>query len=221
MSRYCPSYTPHFGLYSYCPELYTIFPTDYITPPQYIITMARKKNKYGLTPQQELFCQYVVDAYGTDTRGILVAAYRKAYNCKSDTKADWHYSEATKLRQDPKIAQRIEQLEEELARPRTIARERLISDDVRILDLDPLDLWIIDEKTGLWRMRYLHEIPKDIRRLLKFTRNGKRLIPDVDKDAAKKRLIDVLGYASAKDLNITSTTSHSGELRIGFDDDQE
>ena len=29
--------------------------------------MARIKNKHGLTPQQEMFCQYVVDAYGTDT----------------------------------------------------------------------------------------------------------------------------------------------------------
>ena len=70
-------------------------------------------------------------------------------------------------------------------------------------------------------MRYLHEIPKEVRRLLKFTRNGKRLVPDVDKDAAKKRLIDVLGFASAKDLNITTSNKVSGELRIGFNDDQD
>lgn len=69
-------------------------------------------------------------------------------------------------------------------------------------------------------MRYLHEIPKDIRRLLKFTRNGRRLIPDVDKDAAKKRLIEVLGYASAKDLNITAGSNIVGEIRIGFDEDK-
>ena len=50
--------------------------------------MARVKNRHGLTPQQELFCQYVVDAYGTDTKGILVAAYRKAYNCKNDAQAN-------------------------------------------------------------------------------------------------------------------------------------
>lgn len=183
--------------------------------------MARKKNKYGLTPQQELFCQYVVDAYGSDTKGILVAAYRKAYNCKNDAKASTHYTSASLLMDNPKIAQRIEELEEELSRPRTIAREKLISDDVAILDLDPLDLWTIDEKTHVWRMRYIHEIPKRTRKLLKFTRNGKRLVPDVDKDAAKKRLIDVLGYASAKDLNITSNNNVSGELMIGFDDDGE
>lgn len=180
--------------------------------------MARKKDKNGLTPQQELFCQYVVDAYGTDTRGVLVAAYRKAYNCKSDAKADWHYSRASELAKNGKIAVRIEELREERARLATISRDRIISDDVKILELDPLDLWIFDEKKGVWRMRYLHEIPKEIRKLLKFTRNGKNIIPDVDKDAAKKRLIDVLGYASAKDLNI-KTNNVMGELRIGFDDE--
>ena len=43
---------------------------------------------HGLTPQQEMFCQYVVDAYGTDTRGILVSAYRKAYNCDTNNVED-------------------------------------------------------------------------------------------------------------------------------------
>lgn len=183
--------------------------------------MARIKNKHGLTPQQEMFCQYVVDAYGSDTRGILVTAYRRAYNCKNDAKANTHYSSASILMSNPKIAQRVEQLQEERARLATISRERIISDDVKILDLDPLSLWIEDEKTHQWRMRYLHEIPKEIRRLLKFTHNGKRLVPDVDKDAAKKRLIDVLGYASAKDLNITTSNTVSGELRIGFDNDED
>lgn len=183
--------------------------------------MARIKNKNGLTPQQEKFCQYVVDAYGTDTRGIIVSAYRKAYKCRNNSKANTHYSSASILMSNPKITQRIEQLQEEHARLATISREKIISDDVRILELDPLLLWIEDEKTHQWRMRYLHEIPKEIRRLLKFTRSGRRLVPDVDKDAAKKRLIDVLGYASAKDLNITTNSTVSGELRIGFDDDTE
>lgn len=181
--------------------------------------MSRKKNPYGLTPQQELFCQYVVDAYGTDTRGILVAAYRKAYNCKNDAKANTHYSSASILMSNPKITQRVEQLQEERAKLATISRERIISDDVKILDLDPLSLWILDENTHQWRMRYVHEIPKEIRRLLKFTRSGKRLIPDVDKDAAKKRLIEVLGFASAKDLNVYNSSSLMGEICIGFDDD--
>lgn len=181
--------------------------------------MARAKNKHGLTHQQELFCQYVVDAYGSDTKGILVAAYRKAYNCKSDAKADWHYTRASELYNDGKIQVRIEQLREDLARTATISRDELVTQDVNILNLDPLDLWIQDERSGNWRMRYIHEIPRNIRVLLKFTRNGKRLIPDVDKDAARKRLIETLGYAKAKDININSRTSGTGRLRIGFDDE--
>lgn len=182
--------------------------------------MARIKNEYGLTPQQELFCQYVVDAYGNDGRGILVNAYRKAYNCKNDAQAATHYSNASRLMDNSKIIARVEQLREEQSRLASISRERMISDDVSILDLDPLDLWIVDEKTLQWRMRYLHEIPRRIRKILKFTRNGKKIIPDVDKDAARRRLIDVLGYASAKDINITANNM-VGKLRVGFDDDSE
>lgn len=181
--------------------------------------MARNKDKNGLTPQQELFCQYVVDAYGTDTRGVLVAAYRKAYNCKSDAKADWHYVKASELAKNGKIAVRIEELKEEQARFATISREKLISDDVKILELDPLELWTIDENTGKWRMRYVNEIPRRIRRILKFTRSGNRLIPDVDKDAAKRRLIEVLGYSAEKYLNVKTDATMMGELRIGFDDE--
>ena len=182
--------------------------------------MSRKKDKNGLTPQQELFCQYVVDAYGNDTRGVLVAAYRKAYNCKSDAKANTHYTSASLLMNNPKIAQRVEELREEQARLATISREKLISDDVKILELDPLDLWIFDERKKVWRMRYLHEIPKAVRKLLKFTRGGKGVIPDVDKDAAKKRLIDVLGFSSDKNFNVTTNANMVGELRIGFDDEE-
>lgn len=182
--------------------------------------MSRSKNKHGLTPQQEMFCQYVVDAYGTDTRGVLVSAYRKAYNCRSDSLPSTHWSNASRLMANSKVKARVEELEEERARMISISREKLISDDVRRIELDPLELWIFDEEKKVWRMRYIHEIPRHTRKLLKFVRSGKRLIPDVDKDAAIKRLIDVLGYASAKDLNITSNNVR-GELRIGFDDESE
>lgn len=183
--------------------------------------MSRVKNKYGLTHQQELFCQYVVDAYGNNPKGVLVEAYRRAYNCRNDAKAETHYAKASQLANEDKIRIRIEQLREEQARLATISRERIISDDVALLEIDPLDLWIQDEKSGKWRMRFLNEIPKRIRKLIKFVRAGKNIIPDVDKDAARKRLIDVLGYASAKELNVNNKGNIIGEIRIGFDDDAE
>lgn len=183
--------------------------------------MARVKNKHGLTHQQELFCQYVVDAYGNNPKGILVEAYRRAYNCRNDAQSSTHYSNASRLMDNSKIKARIEQLQEQQARLATISRERIISDDVALLDIDPLDLWIQDEKSGKWRMRFLNEIPKRIRKLIKFVRVGKNIIPDIDKDAARKRLIDVLGFASARELNVNSNSSVIGEICIGFDDDEE
>lgn len=179
--------------------------------------MTRIKNKHGLTPQQELFCQYVVDAYGSDTKGILVAAYRKAYNCRSEVRENTHYEKASKLNNEVKIRSRIEQLQQQREQEASITRERIVSDDVKILDIDPLDLWIEDPKLQCWRLRYINEIPKHIRKLIKFVRVGKRLIPDVDKDAARKRLIDVLGFASAKDINVNTGFTLGNEIRIGFD----
>jgi hypothetical protein len=183
--------------------------------------MARAKDKNGLTAQQEAFCQYVVDAYGNNPKGILVEAYRRAYNCKSDARSETHWANASRLYNDSKVIARIEALREERAKLVTITREELVSEDVSIVNLDPLELWIEDEKTHTWRMRYLHEIPKHIRKFLKFVQRGKRMVPDVDKDAAKKRLIEVLGYASAKDINVNSKRNWIGELRIGYDDEEE
>ena len=183
--------------------------------------MGRAKNEYGLTPQQEAFCQYVVDAYGNNPKGILVKAYQMAYNCKSDAKIDTHYSRASNLAKHSKVRARINQLREEQARLLTISRDELISEDVELLRIDPLDLWILDAKTNRWRMRYIHEIPKKIRGLLKFEVKGSKLVPIIDRDAAKKRLIDLLGYASAKDVNISGTIGPKNVIRIGFDDDDE
>ncbi len=180
--------------------------------------MARVKNEHGLTHQQELFCQYVVDAYGDNPKGILVAAYRKAYNCKSDSKIETHYSAASRLMNDCKITTRIEQLREEQSRLVTINREKIVSMDADILELDPLSLWIEDEESHHWRLRYIHEIPRRVRKLLSFKMVGRRLVPDIDKDAAKKRLIDLLG--GTHNINVTGNIL-GGELRVGFDDDEE
>ena len=115
--------------------------------------MGRAKNEYGLTPQQEAFCQYVVDAYGNNPKGILVKAYQMAYNCKSDAKIDTHYSRASNLAKHSKVRARINQLREEQARLLTISRDELISEDVELLRIDPLDLWILDAKTNRWRRK--------------------------------------------------------------------
>lgn len=184
--------------------------------------LMRKKDKNGLTHQQELFCQYVVDAYGTDTRGVLVNAYRKAYNCKSDAKTETHYSHASVLANKDKIRARIEELKRQQAERKTIEREDVVTRNVKILDLDPLEEFFkIDEITGKAVPRKLHEIRKEVRKLLNpVVVRGGTLVWLPDKKDAQDKLIGMLGFEKAKDINVAAKIS-KGELCIGFDDDEE
>lgn len=63
----------------------------------------------ALTPQQELFAQYVVELVNQS------AAYRKAYNVSPSAKWTTVSSEASKLANDPEIAARIRALQDEAA----------------------------------------------------------------------------------------------------------
>ena len=182
--------------------------------------MARIKNKHGLTPQQEAFCQYVVDAYGTETRGILIAAYRKAYNCKSDVRANTHYELASRLYNNVKIRSRIEQLQEEQARIATITRDELITRNANKIRLDPLELFYKDNETGRLRMKPLDELPKRIREIFNLDTGGK-MTPTINKEAAEDRIIRMLGYDAKKDITINGLNPFAGEICIGFDDDED
>ncbi|MCM1139729.1 MAG: hypothetical protein NC453_14270 [Muribaculum sp.] len=183
--------------------------------------MARRKNQYGLTPQQEEFCQAVADAYGTDKKGILVAAYRKAYNCKSSAKEDWHYVRASELYNDSKIKVRIEQLEEEQRKLCTVSKEELISRNTKILRTDPLRLMKLDPTTGNYIAKRLNEIPVSIRMLVTPQVVHGRMVYVLDKKTAQQVLIDLCGYDAPKDINVKNTGNVNGELKIGFDDDDE
>ena len=183
--------------------------------------MARRKNKHGLTPQQEAFCQAYVDAYGTDEHGILVAAYRKAYNCKSDALASSHYTKASLLMKEVKIRQRIEQLEEEQRKLCMVSKEELISRNTKILRTDPLRLMKLDPATGNYIAKRLNEIPVSIRMLVTPQVVHGRMVYVLDKKTAQQVLIDLCGYDAPKDINVKNTGNVNGELRIGFDDDEE
>lgn len=183
--------------------------------------MARRKNKHGLTPQQEAFCQAYVDAYGTDEHGIMVAAYRKAYNCKSDAQAATHYNKAYQLYQRGEIRARIEQIEEEQRRPCTVSKDEMISRNAKILTTDPLRLMKLDPTTGNYIAKRLNEIPVNIRMLVTPQVVHGRMMYVLDKKTAQQVLIDLCGYDAPKDINVKNTGNVNGELRIGFDDDQE
>lgn len=179
--------------------------------------MGRRKDENGLTPQQEKFCQYVVDAYGTNPEMTYTKAYRMAYNCKSE-RAATHWNNAYELMKNPYVAARIAKLKEEQARLVTISKEEMIAKNVRRSQVDPMDFFIEDEETHRLRMRKMSEIPKRLRDLLVMRISNGKIIWVLDKEAAEKAIIELLGFASAKDINIK--TNSFGELMFGFDDEE-
>lgn len=164
--------------------------------------MAQMKNEYGLTPQQERFCQEVVRGeYSSDGKGVLVTAYRTAYNCRSeDGKATkTQYENASRLSRDSKIIARIRQLEEERNRALNLSATEYISHDIWLNDFDVLELMKFDESKGVWRLRFIYEMSKEVRRKIPFKLNNKgRLVPDLDKNAVRDRLMKALGISSEK-----------------------
>jgi hypothetical protein len=180
--------------------------------------MGRRKDENGLTPQQEKFCQYVVDAYGTNPEMTYTKAYRMAYNCKSDAQAETHWKNAHELMKNPNVIRRVKQLREEQARLVTISKEEMIAKNVRRSQVDPMDFFIEDEETHRLRMRKMSEMPKGLRDLLVMRISNGKIIWVLDKEAAEKAIIELLGFASAKDINIK--TNSFGELMFGFDDEE-
>ena len=75
--------------------------------------MSRIKNKYGLTPSQELFCNLFV--YGDEhTSGNASACYKKSYNVLPNTTPESIHRQAHEILNFPQVKLRIEDLQEQL-----------------------------------------------------------------------------------------------------------
>ena len=73
----------------------------------------RSKNKYGLTPSQELFCNLFI--YGDEhTSGSASACYKKSYNVRPNTKPESIHRQAHEILNFPQVKLRIEDLQEQL-----------------------------------------------------------------------------------------------------------
>ena len=76
--------------------------------------MARVKNKYGLTPNQEQFCNLMV--FGDELiSGNATECYKKSYNVSKETNPKTINHMACELMKNPNITQRIEMFNEELS----------------------------------------------------------------------------------------------------------
>ena len=185
--------------------------------------MGQIKNEYGLTPQQEKFCHEVIRGeYSADGKGVLVTAYRAAYNCKSDdgkaTKSQWE--NASRLASNSKVRARIKQLREEREKLLSLSHAEYVSKDVWLDELDVLELMKYDESKGVWRLRRVHEMSKEIRKRVPFEINSKGImVPVLDKNKVRERLMRALGFASDKQkLEVKGLPDVGTELKIGFGD---
>ncbi len=168
-----------------------------------------------------MFCRYMVDAYGDNAERIQINAYRMAYNCKSDAKANTHYANASRLMNDSKIIARIQELEQEQAELLTISMEEIVSNDVKAYHLDPLVFLKWDAEAGRYRPRRLEEFPKSIRVILRSTIVNGVKVYFVDKDKCLERIIALLQLKTSKTEVHHIGNEFMGEIRIGFDDDED
>lgn len=186
------------------------------------------RNENGLTLQEERFCKFYVNQYanldedGSDN-DIALVAYRMAYNCKSDALEKTHREKACRLKNMGKIKARIKELRQSVATEECFELSDAVSRTKKALDLDPMELLIFDKKRNSYRLRYMHEIRKEVRDFIPYkidTRTG-RVIPNIDRNVLMERLIRILGLEAPKDINVYNKGNVMGELRIGFGGDDE
>lgn len=187
-----------------------------ITPKIYA-TMANNRNKKDkLTPKQELFCQHYVDI------GNASEAYRLAYNCENMKQATvWRNASA--MLDNNKVAARIKELEEERAEMFRVDRKKVEAVLMGIVELDPSDMYYIDEKTGKPRLKAPSQMPKRMRLALKSIKNkrGEVSYEFNGKTEAARLLASLNGWEAPKKIDVQGGMSVDGAkiMDFGFNDD--
>ncbi|PHS70682.1 MAG: terminase small subunit [Methylophaga sp.] len=187
------------------------------------MSRAARNKDTGFTNKEELFIQYMAD----NPRDPDSDAYKSAYNCENmSDKAV--YVEANKLKNNPKIALKIQQLRNESAE-----RTKIDSDYIRIrhAEIDQMDVLDImnDDMTALLP---LNEWPKvwrisisgiDISELFEYTDGKKELSgflkkikwPDKTKNLELLgKHVDVQAYKERVDHHVSSTLADRLEKAI-------
>lgn len=178
--------------------------------------MAPKKDK-PLTLKQERFCQYYVDIEGNASE-----AYRMAYNT-SKMKAESIWTEASLLLSNPKVAQRINEIREQRAKDSVVERKAVEKVLFDIVTADPKDLYILDETTGKVKLKRPDQMPKRLRNAMKKITNKKGEVSYefTGKTEAARLLGAWNGWDADKTINFKNDGNRIGELRIGFDENEE
>lgn len=180
---------------------------------------SKRANPKGdnLTEKQEKFCRAYID---TDGNGA--EAYRMSYNCES-MKPNAIYVEAHKLLRDPKISLRIDEIRAERAEASKVDRTKVEQVLMDIVTADVNDLYSIDPVSGKIKLKSPNQLPKKARNALKKIKNNRGVVEyEFNGKVEAARLIGSWnGWDAPKELNVNSKNIMGGEIRIGYNDNEE
>ena len=174
-------------------------------------------NARRLTEKQERFCNFYLD-----TDGNASEAYRMAYDA-SNMQPETIWSNASRLLATNKVATRIGEIRTERAAETIVERKKVEKVLMDIVTSDPNDLYTVDPKTGRIKLRTLSQLPKRIRNALKKIKNNKGVVEYEfnGKVEAARLLGSWNGWDAPKEVNVSAGSNVKGELRIGFEDNDE
>jgi len=181
-----------------------------------LTTMARStKTADGLTEKQERFCiEYV------DNGGNASEAYRVCYDT-SKMKPESVWQSASRLLANVKVQARIEAIKQSRADRAQRGREIINNALLDIVETTTDDLYYTDPKTGKMKTRSPQQLSKRARNAVKrMTNNNGRVSYELHgKVEAIKAYAAINGLNAAQEVNVNNRGSMSGEIRIGFDDE--
>lgn len=174
--------------------------------------MAQKKNNTReLTPKQERFCRHYVEI------GNASEAYRLSYNC-ANMKQSTVWDCACKLLANPKVAHRVEELMAEYAEATRVDRAKVEKVLMGIVEVDPSDMYYIDEVTGRPRLKAPNQMPVHMRKALKKIKNSKGEVSYEfnGKTEAARLLASMNGWEAPKEVKMTGDMSIEGKHVMDF-----
>lgn len=154
--------------------------------------------------------------------GNASEAYRMAYDA-SNMQQQTIWSAACRLLADSKVNARIEEIKAEMIKDSKIERRRVEKVLMDIILADPIDLHMTDPKTGKTRLRTPSQLTKRARMALKKIQNkrGEVTYEYHGKTEAARLLGAWNGWDAPKQIDVKSGGNSIGELKIGFDEEEE
>lgn len=171
----------------------------------------QKDNTRPLTPKQEKFCRNYVEI------GNASEAYRLAYNC-ANMKQSTVWEHASRMLSQDKVRARVEELQEEYAEATRVDRAKVEKILMGIVEVDPTDMYYIDEATGKPKLKAPNQMPVHLRKALKKIKNkrGEVSYEFNGKTEAAKLLASMNGWEAPKKVEMGGNMAIEGKHVMDF-----